>query len=459
MKEIRSQTTQALRDELLQENLSGTLGKVLEGRARAVAEIPNWEELRDYAERVKLHTLNHLPEYLEQFEARILEQGGTVLWAKDAAEASGLVVELARDRRVRQVVKSKTMLGEEIGINPALEAAGIQPLETDLGEFIVQLARENPAHLIAPALHKSRAQIGKLFSEYLGCPLTDDPKEMTRLAREHMRGQFLSAKMGITGVNFGVVESGTIVIVENEGNVRLTTSLPPIHVALMGIERLLPNDQDLAVFLKLLVRSATGQRMTSYVNFLRGSRQAGELDGPKEFYLVLIDNGRSRILDDPELRATLHCIRCGACQNICPVFQKIGGHAYNSIYQGPIGAILTPQIDSVEEAPQHPFASSLCGACEEICPVKIPIPRMLLELRSRVTKTSSGSRTAKLLWMLWAWAAVSSGRWRTFTGFGRFLLGFCRLFRLPPLARWLRTRDFPKAPRRTFRQQYTRKSG
>lgn len=455
MTRIRPGTETALSNQQLQANLTGTLGKVLKGRNRAVAEVENWQELRAYAEGVKRHTLSHLGEYLETLEAQVLSNGGRVLWASDAEEARHLVVDLARRRGVTRVLKGKTMLGEEIGINEALEQAGIRPIETDLGEFIVQLAGEHPSHLIAPALHKSRAEIGRLLTGKLGVAPTDDPSEITRIARKYMRDQFLTAEMGITGVNFGVAKSGRLVIVENEGNVRLTSALPRIHVALMGIERLLPRDRDLAVFLKLLIRSATGQRMTSYVNVIRGPRAAQETDGPDEFYLVLVDNGRSRILQDPDLRPTLHCIRCGACQNVCPVFQKIGGHAYGSVYQGPIGAILTPQLQSPKEAPEHPFASSLCGACEEICPVRIPIPAILLKLRGRAVQSGERSGWEAALWKLWA-RALSGRNWGRLARIGRILAPLLRRLPLSPIRGWTRHREFPEIPDRSFREQFRR---
>ena len=337
MIKISTQTRGALADGQLQKNLKHTLGHAQRARDAAVAEVENWEALRQHAHDVKAHTLAHLDRYLEQLEERVLAQGGRVIWAQTGEEAVEFVLDLAHRKGIRKAVKSKSMLAEEIHLNPALEKARIDPVETDLGEYIIQLAHETPSHIIAPALHKSRQQIGRLFTEKLGMPPSDDVEAITATARRLLRSDFLSAPMGITGVNFGVAESGTIVIVENEGNARLTVSAPSIHVALMGVEKVIPRAADLSVFLKVLCRSATGQHMTSYVNFINGPRRTGELDGPEEFYLVLLDNGRINILRDEFLRQTLSCIRCGACLTVCPVYQRVGGHAYNPLIRGRSG--------------------------------------------------------------------------------------------------------------------------
>lgn len=464
---IKIEVETALGDAQLQQNLTRTLGKARHSRDEAVREIPNWEELRQYARDVKLHTLSRLGDYLEQLERAVVAQGGQVVWAETGEEAVRFILDLARSRGVRSAVKGKSMATEEIHLNAALSQAGVEPVETDLGEYIVQLTGETPFHLVAPALHLSRQQIGRLFVEKLGMEPTEDAEQITLRARRLLRQQFLAAGMGITGVNFAVAETGTLVVVENEGNGRLTASLPEIYVAVMGIEKVIPRLQDLAVFLTLLPRSATGQKMTSYVNLLNGPRRPGELDGPGEFYLVLLDNGRSRVLEDPYLRQTLACIRCGACLNACPVYERIGGHAYGSTYQGPIGAILTPQLLSAREAPQHPFASSLCGACYEVCPVKIEIPHILLKLREKVqAEKASGweEKSERLGIRLWAWVMKSprryarAGRWgrvlaRLFQRRGRPLLPF------PPFNRWSRHRHLPTLPRRAFRDLYRAPKG
>lgn len=460
---ITAHTRAALDDPQLQKNLRHTLEKTLHSRAGAVAEVPNWEELRRHARSVKAHTLARLDHYLEELERRVVEKGGQVVWAETAQEAIYFLLDLAHRKQIHKIVKSKTMLGEELHLNEELERARIQTVETDLGEYIMQLSGETPFHIIAPALHKSRAEIAKLFVDKLGMKPTDDVQQITATARRLLRNHFLSARMGITGVNFAVAETGTIVVVENEGNVRLSVSLPEVHVALMGIEKIIPRSADLAVFLKLLTRSATGQKMTSYVNFISGPRRQGELDGPEEFYLVLLDNGRTRLLSDPFLRQTLFCIRCGACLNACPVYQRIGGHAYGSVYQGPIGAILTPQLLSVEAAPEHPYASSLCGACYEVCPVKIEIPHLLLRLREQVQQARNQKAAhiplEKIAMQIWAWVMCSASRYgrlsrwlrvlqKPFQQNGKLQLPF------PPFNRWTERRDLPALPGRSFRELY-----
>jgi L-lactate dehydrogenase complex protein LldF len=457
---IKPGAAQALRDSGLQRNLRHTLDLSIHSREAAVGEVENWEELRRYASAAKLHTLDNLHDYLVQLETQVTGNGGRVVWAETGTEVLQFLVELARREGIRRVVKSKTMLGEEIHVNEGLEAAGLEVVETDLGEYIVQLRGEPPSHIVTPASHLSREQVAELFADRLGMETTDDVEELTATARRTLRRKFIEAELGISGANFAVAETGTIVVVENEGNARLSTSIPRIHVALMGIEKLLPRLEDLPIFLKLLVRSATGQKITSYVNLISGPRRAGEVDGPEQFYLVIVDNGRSRILADPLMRQTLCCIRCGACLNACPVFQRIGGHAYGSVYQGPIGAILMPQLLSAREVPEHPFASSLCGACGEVCPVKIEIPELLLRLRERVGR-ERGNRFERLAMACWAWCMLSAARYEAA---GRWMRRLFPLFvrkgrmrvPLPPVSLWQKERDLPAVPRRSFRELWLR---
>lgn len=456
---IKPHIKAVLDDRKLQRNLRTTLANSLHSRQAAVDEVENWQELRTYARQVKLHTLARLHDYLSQLEENITANGGRVIWANSAGDAVQAVLEIAHARNVGSVVKSKTMLGEEIELNPALEKAGIEAVETDLGEYIVQLCNEPPFHIVTPAFHKSKEEVAQLFIDHLGMEPTEDIAELTATARRALRQKFLAADLGISGVNFAVAETGTIVVVENEGNARLSTSLPRTHIALMGIEKVIPRARDLPVFLKLLTRSATGQRITSYVNLISGPRRDQEPDGPEEFFLVLVDNGRSRILADKVLRQTLSCIRCGACLNICPVYQRIGGYAYDSVYQGPIGAILMPQLLSAREAPDHPFASSLCGACKEVCPVKIEIPDILLRLRARAQKEGVGGRAERLAMKIWAWTMTSSSRFgragRTMRRLLPMLTRNGRLrIRLPALTSWQNERDLPEVPRRSFREWF-----
>src|SRR5256714_12080377 len=361
-------------------------------RAAAFAELPEGEALRDRARAIKQQTINHLDHYLVELEANVERLGGHVHWARSGEEACRIILDIAHRNRVRRVVKSKSMATEEIHLNAALEREGIEAIETDLGEYIVQLADEPPSHILAPAIHKSKGDIAALFAEKLNVPNLREPEEMAAVARQMLRERFRSAEMGVTGANFAVAETGTIVLVENEGNIRLSTSLPRLHVAVVGIEKLIPRFADISVFLKILARSATGQTMSSYVSLITGRRRAGEVDVADEFHPVLLDNGRPRILADEAKRESLYCLRCGACLNVCPVYQKIGGHAYGSGYPGPIGAIITPPLAGLEKSKDLPFASSLCGACREVCPVRINIPHVLLSLRRDWSEGKGGER-------------------------------------------------------------------
>src|SRR5437660_6101630 len=380
------------RAALTDTQLRGALRKATslfgERRLEATKSLPNWEDLRSQARAIKDETLLHLDRYLEQFEANAEKAGAQIHWARDAGEANTIVCRLARERNARLAVKSKSMATEEIHLNAALEAEGVEALETDLGEYIIQLAGETPSHIITPAIHKTKGQIAELFVDKLGIERTSDVSKLTSTARQILRAKFGAADIGISGVNFGVGETGTICIYENESNVRLTTSLPKTHIAVMGIEKVVPRFADLEVFLKLLPRSGTGQHLTSYQSLITGTKRHPEDEGPDELHIVLLDNGRSRMLARAVTRQSLACIRCGACLNACPVYQQVGGHAYGSVYPGPIGAVITPQLFGLTKAAQLPYASSLCGACREVCPVKIDIPQLLLYLRAEITEGS-----------------------------------------------------------------------
>ncbi|HJW84962.1 MAG TPA: LutB/LldF family L-lactate oxidation iron-sulfur protein, partial [Anaerolineae bacterium] len=370
--------------------------------------------------------------------------------------------EIARANAVKRVVKGKSMVTEETGLNHALEGIGVEVIESDLGERIIQLAGETPSHIIAPAVHKTKEQIGQLFHERLGVPLTHVPEEMTAAARESLRGDFLTADMGISGVNFGVAETGTICLVTNEGNGRMTTTLPRVHVALMGIERIVPSLSDLGVMLQILARSATGQKISVYTNLITGPRRADEPDGPDELHVILVDNGRSRILGG-ELAEILYCIRCGACLNACPVYQHIGGHAYGSVYPGPVGAVLTPALGGIAPWSELPHASSLCGACREVCPVRIDIPRMLLELRNESYQVGQTPLWLKVGLSVYRFAVVRPRLFRLAITVSRLatrvLAQHGWLRRLPPpLSGWTAHRDFPAFAREPFSAQFKKVS-
>jgi L-lactate dehydrogenase complex protein LldF len=376
----------ALKDSQLRgalNNLANTFG---ERRKIAINSVDNWEGLREKARKIKDETLLHLDQYLEKFTENAEKAGAKIHWAVDGKEANEIILGLIKSRNATNVVKAKSMVSEEIHLNSNLEKAGIFPIETDLGEWIIQLAEETPSHIVVPAIHKTKKQIADVFVEKVGIKPTDNVDVLTQTARKILREKFKNAEIGISGVNFGVAETGTILILENEGNIRLTTGVPKTHIAVMGIEKIIPKLTDLDIFLKLLPRSGTGQRLTTYQSLITGTKRDSDAEGPQELHLVLLDNGRSKMLSHPVTRQSLACIRCGACLNACPVYQQVGGHAYGSVYPGPIGAVITPQLVGIEKTKQLPYASSLCGACREVCPVKIDIPQLLLHLRAKVVE-------------------------------------------------------------------------
>ena len=419
-----------------------------ERRRSALATVPDWEGARDRARAIKDETLEHLDRYLEEFAANAERAGARVHWARDAAEACDIIGGIAERRGARTVVKSKSMASEEIHLNAALARRGIEPVETDLGEYIVQLAGETPSHIVVPAIHKTRAQISALFAEKLGIAPSDDVTTLAAAARQALRRRFAEADLGISGVNFAVAETGTILILENEGNARLTTSLPRTHVALMGIEKVIPRFADLEVFLKLLPRSGTGQVLTAYQSLITGTKRRLQDEGPEELHIVVLDNGRSRMLASPVTRQALACIRCGACLNACPVYRQIGGHAYGSVYPGPIGAVLSPQLFGLARSAALPYASSLCGACRDVCPVKIDIPALLLHLRAQVVAGRVGEPRSleRLAFRIYTAVMV---RPRLFA----WLMRAVRSLRImPPLGAWTKWRDLrPLAPQ-SFRE-------
>jgi len=429
--------------------------KFLGNRAALVAALgPElWEALRQAGHELRLHALQHLDAYLEQAERAIVARGGHVHWARDAAEAQRIVLGLSRDHGVKLAVKSKSMATEEIGLNHALEAAGIRVLETDLGEYIVQLAGMGPAHIVVPAFHLSKEEIAALFREKLKVQAPAEAEQLTQIARARLREEFLAADLGISGGNFLVAETGTILTVTNEGNGRMCTTVPPVHVAVVGIDKVVPDWESLTVLLKLLARSATGQKLSCYTQFISGPPGTPAETGPTEFHLILLDNGRSRILRTPETRKTLLCIRCGACLNICPVYNSVGGYTYGYPISGPTGAMFATQILGTKAAGALPFASTLCGACNDICPVKIPITEILLRLRQRVVEgDDTEPRVAPAVLQAAARAgALGLGSTRLYRLGSRLLRWLQRPFVRdgwmaalpPPLSRWTMARPFP----------------
>jgi L-lactate dehydrogenase complex protein LldF len=378
----------ALDDRRLAGALAHVSGQLRSRRAIAFESLPDAETVRDQARHIRLDTLRRLPSLLEQLEERLRANGVSVHWARTAAEANQIVIDIAASHGVRRVAKGKSMVSEEIHLNDALEQGGLTVTETDLGEYIVQLADDRPSHIVAPIIHLTRADVGRVMHERIGAPLSDDPATLARYARETLRQVFLDADMGITGANFAVAETGTICLVTNEGNGRMVTSLPRVHVALVGIEKVVPTLADLDVLLRLLPRSATGQKLTAYTSLINGPRRQGDDCGPEALHVIFVDNGRSRLLAGSSAEI-LGCIRCGACMNVCPVYTSIGGHAYGDTYPGPVGAVLTPGLRGLDDWADLPSATSLCGACRDVCPVRLDIPRMLLALRREAAPTHS----------------------------------------------------------------------
>ena len=424
--------------------VSGATAAFDAARKRAYAEVDS-DRWRRWAEGVKSHVLTHLDEYLEQAEARLTEGGTTVHWASGADEARRIVTDLARTRGVRSVVKGKSMLSEELDLNPALEEAGVEVFETDLGEYILQLLDEPPSHILGPAIHRSLEDVQRLFADRLGTPPDETPNGLAAAAREELRRRFLAADMGITGGNFLVAETGTLALIENEGNIRLTTSLPRIHVALVGIEKLLPKFDDLAGFLQLTARAGTGQPVGCFVSLINGPARGPDDDGPEEVHVVFVDNGRTTVLADEHAWEALRCVRCGACLNTCPVYKQTGGHAYGWVYSGPIGSVLDPGLLGLEETVPLPFASSLCGACFEACPVRIPIPELLLHWRREAQKRGLTPASERIALGTFARAATRPGLYAWMGKVGTRAAVSPALKRLPVLSGWTDQRE-PPAP-------------
>lgn len=458
----------ALGDAQLRRNLAHATSTIRTKRAGVVGEVPDWEALRDAGASLKADVMSRLPELLVQLEENVTARGGVVHWARDAAEANRIVAGIVRAAGADEVVKVKSMATQEIGLNEALAEEGVAAWETDLAELIVQLAGDMPSHILVPAIHRNRAEIREIFLERMGdAPpdLTDAPRELAMAARAHLRRKFLSAKVAVSGANFAVADTGTLAVVESEGNGRMCLTLPQTLVTVMGIEKLVPTFDDLEVFLQLLPRSSTGERMNPYTSLWTGVTPG---DGPQEFHLVLLDNGRTDVLADEAGRSALHCIRCSACLNVCPVYERVGGHAYGSVYPGPIGAILTPQLTQSsgglsghgDPNASLPYASTLCGACYEVCPVKIDIPSILVELRAREVDADRGRVTGWGAAMKAASAVMSDGGRFALAGraagLGRVVAGRKGTIRsLPfPGSLWTTSRDLPAPPRRTFRQEW-----
>ncbi len=450
-----------IHDDVMRRALGNGTSSFTTKREAALGTLPNPDDLRDQARLMRRHTIANLERYLAQFADSVERAGGVVHWALDAEQARQIVLDIAQQNGVQRIIKSKSMVTEEIHLNAALEANDLEVVETDLGEYIAQLDHDHPSHIIVPVLHKTRQQIGRLFTDKLGVEYTDDPTTLAKIARRTLREKFLAADMGISGVNFGVASTGTLTIVTNEGNARMSTTMPRIHVAMMGIERLVPTPADLTLGLQLLARSATGQKLTVYTSFITGPKRAADSDGPEQLHVVLVDNGRSNIMRT-DLAEILACIRCGACLNACPVYRAIGGHAYGHTYPGPMGSILSPLFGGLEQYGDLPHASSLCGACRDVCPVRIDLPELLLRLRNDTVEAgmapawlSSGIKaytkaaTNPWLWKMGAKAASKGAGAMASDGWIRQMPG--------PLSAWTETRDFPALAKESFQERWAKR--
>ncbi len=459
--QFKQQVTIKLADVKLQGALSRLQSRFVEGRSAVISEIADLEETRTAAAAVRDRVLNDLEHWLLHFEQQATARGAIVHWAETGEDVNRIVAEIAAQHGVKTAAKSKSMVSEECGLNDALELAGVKVMETDLGEYILQLAHEAPSHIVAPVVHKNKEEIADLFSERHHKPRKTGIAELCREAREILRPIFLNADMGISGGNFLVAETGSVLIVTNEGNGRLVTTLPRVHVAISGIEKVVPTLEDVTTLLRLLPRSATGQSITNYVSVLTGNKNREDHDGPEHFHIVLLDNGRSSLIGG-EMQEMLRCIRCGACMNHCPVYQNIGGHAYGWVYPGPMGSILTPLLGGIDKSPDLPNASTLCGACAVVCPVKIPLPDLLRKLREKQMERGMKSRQETFMLKAWAWMALHPKIYALATSIGvrvmRQMGGKEKLIHtLPGAGGWTAGRDFPAPTEKTFRELY--KSG
>lgn len=436
-RQFKANTQQAVDDPLLRKSFRSAMDFLQAKRSGHFSDRIEFEKLREVGEAIRRYSLSRLPDLLEQLEQKLTERGVKVHWASNAEEANALFLAIARRHGVTSMIKGKSMVSEEIELNHRMAEHGINCLESDMGEYIVQLAGERPSHIIMPAIHKTKQQIAELFAEKIHqTPYTEDVDELIAIGRRVLRQQFRDARIGVSGVNFMVAETGTLVLVENEGNGRMCTTLPEVHIAITGIEKVVERFEHVLPLFSLLTRSATGQAVTTYFNAITGPRREGELDGPQEMHLILLDNGRSQAFQDEDFRATLQCIRCGACMNHCPVYARIGGLAYGTTYPGPIGSIISPHLMGLEETQDLPTASSLCGACSEVCPVGIPIPDLLMQLRSAAKHQPQPGKTELagqgrardwkevLAWRTWAWINERPGLYRNLIRWGRFFRGF-----------------------------------
>lgn len=462
---FRDRVQEGIENDFMRGAVSSAQGRFRSGRLKAAEELGDWEDWRTLGEEIRSHTLQNLDYYLEQLSEQVSKRGGKVFFAQTAEEANEYIRNVVQKKEAKKIVKSKSMVTEEIGLNETLEKAGAEVVETDLGEWILQMDEDPPSHIVTPALHKNKEQIRETFASKKGYKNSDLPEELATFAREQLRKEFLSADVGITGCNFAVAESGAVTFVTNEGNARLVTALPETQISVMGMERLVPTWEELDVMVSLLTRAAVGQKLTSYVTSITGTKQEDEVDGPEDYHLVIVDNGRSKILGT-EFQSALHCIRCAACINVCPVYRHVGGHSYGSVYPGPIGAVLTPLLDGYEDHKDLPYASTLCAACTEACPVKIPLHEHLVRHREIIVEKEKKSSKSERIMM------DGFAKWGSHPAAYKLSTKMARRALKPwtkeeviqsgpgPLKGWTDVRDFPAPSEQTFRSWFkTRQKG
>lgn len=456
---FENRVQEGIENDFMRQAVSSAQGRLKTGRLNAAEELGDWEDWRTLGEEIRSHTLENLDYYLQQLSDQVAKRGGNVFFAETAEEANAYIQNVVKQKNGKKIAKSKSMVTEEIGLNEALQEVGAEVVETDLGEWILQLDEDPPSHIVAPALHKNREQIQETFEEKRGYTKSDQPEELALFAREQLRKEFLAADIGITGCNFAVAESGAATLVTNEGNARLVTSLPDTQITVMGMERIVPTWEELDILVSLLTRAAVGQKLTSYVTSVTGTRLEGEVDGPDDYHLVIVDNGRSKILGT-EFQSALHCIRCAACINVCPVYRHVGGHAYGSIYPGPIGAVLTPLLDGYEDHEELPYASTLCAACTEACPVKIPLHEQLIRHREIIVeKQNKAPQAEKMMMKGYAKWASTPAAYKMSAKMARTALKpWSRNEAITngpgPLKGWTDVRDFPAPSKQSFRSWF-----
>lgn len=450
----------ALKKESMRAAIRKATVRLKNNRLDAVREIGNWDEWRQRGKAIRNHVIDNLDYYLKEFSTQVRQKGGNVYFADKAADVIATVNQIIDRHNAAIVAKSKSMISEEVHLNKALYARGVEAVETDLAEYIIQLAQEPPSHIIVPAIHKNRYEIAELFGKVAGENIAPDTPSLNAFARKILRQKFLTADIGLTGCNFAVAATGSVVLVSNEGNARMVSTLPRVHIVLMGMERIVPNFQDLEVGLTLLARSATGQKLTSYTTVITGPRRPGELDGPEELHVIIVDNGRSHLLGNKDFREALRCIRCGSCYNVCPVYRQIGGHAYGSIYGGPIGTVITPLLnDDLKDWGELLYASTLCAACSEACPVLIPVHELLVKLRYRRFKKGYTPALEHMAFKMFGRYFSDSGRYRLVLGSGVYAQtplkkGHSLVWGPPPISHWTNSRYFPALAKKPFRQRW-----